>query len=231
MKNKIAKKSQPIAGQDTHTHTTTMLTRTFVILIWLTSIQFFGIGVTYGQVSQDDTTILLKAFRQITTQRQIVYVDSVNANKSVPERLKDVFQKGTVTDIRQGNSITLTKAEQNYLLSQLGQQVFWSDNLFANSKRINTDSMWTFLRQMNVQRALSLNQAVSQKDTVTIMNLRYDNPYVFIFAKPIYIRNNTVCLIAFSAMCGSSCGQTEVSFYKNENNEWTKWIMVSAGVF
>ena len=208
-----------------------MLTRTFVILIWLTSIQFFGVGVTYGQVSQDDTAILLKAFRQITTQRQIVYVDSVNANKSVPERLKDAFQKGTVTDKRQGNSITLTKAEQNYLLSQLGQQMVWSDSLFPNSKRINADSMWTFLRQMNAQRVLSLNQAASQKDTVTIKNLKYYYPYVFIFAKPIYIRNNTVCLIAFSAMCGGNCGQTETSFYKKINNEWTKWIIVSAGDF
>ncbi len=210
---------------------TTILTRPFVILIWLTSVQLFCVGATYGQVSQDDTTILLKAFRQVTSQRQIVYVDTVNANSSVPERLKERLQKGTVTDKRQGNSITLTKNEQDYLLSQLGQQTVWSDNLFPNSKRIHSDSMWTHLRQINAQRVLSLNQAALQKDSVTIKNLRYDYPYVFTFAKPIYIRDNTVCLIAFGAMCGGDCGQTETSFYKKENNEWIKWIIVSAGDF
>ena len=210
---------------------TTMLIRTFVILIWLTSVQLFYVTATYGQVSQDDTTILLKAFRNVTIQRQIVYVDTVNKNSSVPEGLEEIFQKGTVTDLRQVNSIILTKKEQNYLLSQLRQQVVWSANLFPNSKRIDTDSIWTFLRQMNAQRALSLKHAVLQKDTVTIKNLRYDYPYVFTFTKPIYIRDNTVCLITFFAMCGRDCGQKETSFYKKENNKWIKWVIVSAGDF
>ena len=210
---------------------TTIGTRTFVILIWLISVQLFCIYKTYGQVSQDDTTILLKAFRQVTWQQPIIYVDIVNANSSVPERLREVFQKGTITDKRKGNFITLTKTEQDYLLSQLGQQTVWSDNLFSNSKRIDTDSMWTYLRQMNAQRTLSINQAALKNDTVLIKKLKYDYPYVFTFAKPIYIRNNTVCLIAFGAMCGGECGQTETSFYKKENNEWTKWIIVSAGDF
>ena len=210
---------------------TTIGTRTFVILIWLISVQLFCIYKTYGQVSQDDTTILLKAFRQVTWQRPIIYVDIVNANSSVPERLREVFQKGTITDKRKGNFITLTKTEQDYLLSQLGQQTVWSDNLFSNSKRIDTDSMWTYLRQMNAQRTLSINQAALKNDTVLIKKLKYDYPYVFTFAKPIYIRNNTVCLIAFGAMCGGECGQTETSFYKKENNEWTKWIIVSSGDF
>ena len=210
---------------------TTVQTRTFVILIWLTSVQLFGVGATYGQVSQDDTTILLKAFRQVTKQGQIVYVDTVSAYNDSQGRLLKTIQNGSISDKRNGNSLALTKAEQDHILTQLGQQTVWSDNLFPNSKRIDADSMWAFLRQMNAQRALSLNQAALQKDTVTIKHLRYDYLYVFTFAKPIYIRDNTLCLIAFGAMCGGECGQTETSFYKKENNEWTKWIIVSAGDF
>jgi hypothetical protein len=210
---------------------TTVRTRTFAIPILLTVFQFFCSGATYSQVSQDDTTILLKAFRHVTKQQQIVYVDTVNANSFMLEQLKEAFQKGTVTDKRQGNSITLTKTEQDELLSKLGQQTVWPDNLFPNSKRLDADSMWTFLRQMNEQRVLSINQAAFQKDNATIQNLRYEYPFVFTFAKPIYIRDKTFCLIAFSAMCGGNCGQTETSIYKKENNSWTKWIIVSAGDF
>lgn len=210
---------------------TAVLTRTFVMLLWLTSVQLFCVGETYGQISQDDTTILLKAFRHVTTQRQIVYVDTVSTYKDSQDQLFKTIKNSSISDKRSGNTLTLSKAEQDLILTQLRQQTVWSDNLFSNSKRIDADSMWTFLRQMNAQRVLSLNQAALQKDTMTIKNLRYDYPYVFTFAKPIYIRDNTVCLISFGAMCGDNCGQTEPSFYKKENNEWIKWIIVSAGDF
>lgn len=210
---------------------TTVLTRIFVIILWLTSVQLFGVRASYGQVSQDDTTILLKAFRQVSKQAQIVYVDTVSAYNDTTGRLFKSIQNGNISDKRTGNYLTLTNAEQDYILTQLGQQTVWSDNLFPNSKRIDADNMWTYLRQMNAQRALSLNQAALQKDTMTVKHPRFDYPYVFSFAKPIYIRDNTVCLIAFGAMCGGECGQTETSFYRKENNEWTKWIIVTAGDF
>lgn len=192
------------------------------------------IGSTYGQLSKDDTAILFKAFRQITSQEQIIYIDTVNANGSVPTRLKEIFQKGKVTDKRSGNSVTLTKSEQEYLLSQLGQRIIWNDNLFNNGKRISSDSMWTFLKKLNTERVATINQAVIDKDTLTIKKLPQlikNHPFVFTFAKPIYIHDNTICLISFGAMCGGDCGQTETSFYKKVNNQWTKWIVVTAGYF
>lgn len=179
----------------------TMLTRTFVFLIWLTLVQLFCVGATYGQVHQDDTTILLKAFRQITKQGQIVYVDTVNAHNGSIDRLLKAIRDGKIIDKRNGNSLMLTKAEQDHILTQLGQQTVWPDNLFPNSRRIDADSMWNYLIQRNEQRVLLLHQAALQKDTITIKQLRYDYPYVFTFAKPIYIRNSTVCLISFAAMC------------------------------
>ena len=98
---------------------------------------------TYGQLSKDDTAILSKAFRQITSQEQIVYIDTVNATGSVTTRLKEICQKDKLTDKNSKNSITLTKSEQEYLLSQLGQRIIWNDNLFNNGKRICSDSMWS----------------------------------------------------------------------------------------
>ncbi len=191
------------------------------------------LGSTYAQLSIEDTTILCKAFRQITSKEQIVYVDTVNATGSVPTQLKEIFQKGKVTDKRLGSSITLTKSEQEYLLSQLGQRIVWNDNLFEKGKRICSDSMWNFLGKLNAERVATINKASIDKDSLTIKKLQQlkNYPFVFTFAKPIYIRDNSVCLISLGAMCGGDCGQTETSFYKKENGEWTIWIVVTSGVF
>jgi hypothetical protein len=190
-------------------------------------------GSTYGQLSHEDTAILSKAFRQIASQEQILYIDTVNADASVITRLKEIFHKGELTDKRLGNTITLTKSEQKYLLTELGQRIIWNDYLFTNGKRISSDSMRIFLKKQNTDRVKTINQAAKSKDTLTIKALGElkNYPYVFTFAKPIYIRNNTVCLISFIAMCGNECGQTETSFYKKVNNEWTKWVVVSSGTF
>lgn len=206
--------------------------RIFLIPVWLIFIQLFFTGVTYGQVNQDDSSILVKVVRQLSLQQQIIYVDTVRGIKDESEeRLINIIRNGVIQDWASKDVLVLTKAEQNYILNQLRQQTVWPDNLFPNGKRIEEKSMWNYLRQMESERILSMNNAALQKDTATYNSLRNNYTYIFTFAKPIYIRDNTICLIAFGAMCGGMCGRTETCFYKKENNEWIKWIMVSAGDF
>ncbi|MBL0140136.1 MAG: hypothetical protein IPP86_16680 [Bacteroidetes bacterium] len=201
-----------------------------VFLICL-SIQVSSVCETYGQFNQNDTTILLKAFRQITSQRQIVYVDTVGPNSYVQEKLQEAFKKDTIIDKRRGNSITLTESEMNHIISQLGKETIWYDNLFFNCKRIDSDSLLSVAKQMYAERVQSLNEAILKKDTARIKDLKQNYSYVFEFTKPIYIRDNTICLISFNAMCGLDCGQSETSFYKKDEGEWTKWVLVSSGDF
>jgi len=208
-----------------------MRTQKIISLIWLISVQLICTGAIYAEVNPEDTTILLKAFRKVTSQGQIVYIDTVNASGSIPNQLKEIIQKSKITDKRQGETITLSKSEQEYLLSQLAKPTVWDDNLFSDCKRIDADSMWTHIKLKDIKRRIALNQAVLQKDTTTIKNLQHSFSYVFSFSKPIYIRDNTICLISFSAICGGTCGQSEASFYKKSNNQWSKWIIVTAGDF
>lgn len=206
-----------------------MLIRQIAILFLLTSVQLIWVHSTYGQDIQNDTTILLNAFKKISSKEQIVYVDTVNPNSSGSDRLKELIKGGTFTDKRNDKRIILNSTEQDYLLVELAKQVVWSDTLFANSKRIDADSMWTYLKQENKKLSDLRNQAALKMDTTTYKKLQYEHQYVFTFAKPIYIRNNTVCLINIKAICGSTCGQEETSFYKKENKKWIKWIEVSHG--
>ena len=195
------------------------------------SIQVSSVYETYGQFNQSDTTILLRAFRQVTSQKQIVYVDTVGPNSYLQEKLQEALKKYSITDKKRGHSIALTEREINYLLLQLGQETIWYDNLFFNSKRIDSDSLLSVEKKMYTERIEFLNQAILQKDTVKIKDLKQNISYVFEFTKPIYIRDNTICLISFYAICGLDCGQSEASFYKKEKGEWTKWVLVASGDF
>lgn len=212
---------------------TIALTRTSKILICNCLLQM-SIFSAFCQTNIEDTIVLRKVFNEVSSQRQIAYVDSVNMNGYVPDVLMEAIQKGKITDTRKTrkpNSLTLTKAEQNYLLEQITQQTVWSDNLLADSRLIESDSMWVYLRQENTKRIAAMNKAAMENDTLALKKARLNYSYVFTFTKPVYIRDNTICLISFAAVCGTECGRNEISFYKKENNEWGKWIVISAGDF
>lgn len=209
-----------------------VLFRTCAILFGITLMQMAATIPTYGQVDEDDIFILLKAFREVTSQEQIFYVDTVNKDTTIPEPIREVFQKGKIIDAKKSgqiNSLRLTKAEKKYLLEQIGKTTILEENFFVGSKRIDSDSIWVFLKKENTRRVTSINQAALNGDTLSYKKLNYHYSYVFSFSKPIYIRDKTVCLISFVAMCGVNCGREETSFYRKENNEWKKWIVVSAG--
>ncbi|MBL0049285.1 MAG: hypothetical protein IPP32_14460 [Bacteroidetes bacterium] len=209
--------------------------RLFILKLLICSIiQLVTILVTYGQISEDDSTILLKAFRQVTLRDQIVYTNKFTPESYFADMLKGRIEKGIITENSKdpkSKSITLTSEEQKYLLGQLKQQITWADNLFLNSKLIDADSVWTYSSQMSTNHISAVNQAILLKDTLRIIELKKHNPFVFTFLRPIYLRDKSICLITFIALCGNSCGRSEMSFYKREKNDWKKWIVVSNGQF
>ena len=219
---------------------------TFRVLIFMIVIPLLCIRTVYGQSNQDDAIILQKVIREVSTQAPIAYVDTVNSKQQISERLKETILKGKITDTRNGridpesgrytvsqdaNTLVLNEEEQEYLINELEQRTVWPDDLFPDSKCIDRDSMWAYIRVENAKRLEALQQAILEEDTLAIKKLRYNYPYVFTFTKPVYIRDKTICFIAWVAMCGGTCGQTEQIFYKKENDEWEKWIVVSASVF
>jgi hypothetical protein len=144
----------------------TELNSKFAILIWLTIVQQFFFSFSFCQDNNDDSIVLLNAIRKVTSQREIVYVDRVNAINGDYGGLFNRIKEGKISDKISEDSLILSLTEQNYIISQLQKQTIWSDKLFENSKSIDTDSMWTYLRKMNQQRSFLYKEAISQNDTV-----------------------------------------------------------------
>ncbi len=201
--------------------------RTLLPLLLITS-------TLQAQPKPNDTLVLLTAIHDITSKQPIVYVDSVNTKGDFPEHLKKRILEGTITSQRKTKpepSITLSKKEQNFILSELAKPVVWPKELFANGKLMNAKTMWAHLDEERAKRFTLMNQATLNKDTLEAKRLSREYSYVFVFTKPIYIRNNTVCLVTMAALCGNPCGFTETSFYKREKDSWVKWIGVAQGDF
>jgi len=50
---------------------------------------------------------------------------------------------------------------------------------------------------------------------------------LYSFSKPIFFRNNTLCILYKAYSCGEECGEGDVSVYKFENGKWKYWISLS----
>jgi hypothetical protein len=182
----------------------------------------------YGQSYENDTIILKSAMLQ-RQSNNIVYLDTSVGWTRIKKNLHHRAFRGITMPTKQ-NKLRLTKSEYKYLLQQVKkyENYVWDSNLFNNSKRISADSMWTYLD--NEKRVFSKirENAIMNKDTLTLRKLRYPL-WVYGFSKPIYFRNNNICLLYYVAMCGNPCGHDAVCFYKKEDNKWTKWIEIDGG--
>jgi hypothetical protein len=178
---------------------------------------------TFGQLSQDDTILLLKSIKQISDLTPITYLDSSPFFSR--DRLIKKIEAGKIENISNSvpDAIYLNKEEQELILTEFKTNTKWPDNILPNSRKINTDSIWTYLSKVNGNRTEKRNNG---DKPISYEDLLIEYAYVYSIDKPIYIRNKTICLITVTAICGQNCGRTLSIFYKKENETWKGWIIV-----
>jgi len=212
-----------------------MQNRIFRNIIIAITVHFCCITATFGQMSHDDSLLLQNAldFFPCEYVKSTYYVvDSVSPSEKYLENLQIKLQQDTVWDTFLGKDyIILTEVEREYILSQSSQSYLWRFDI-PNSTRIPPDSAWIIIGNDEKQRELAMKEALRQRDTEAYWKAVGElRPYVFWFARPMYIRNNSVCLFTFQAICGGTCGKVIKSFYKKESNEWVEWVRITDGSF
>jgi hypothetical protein len=131
------------------------------------------------------------------------------------------------------NSLILTKQERNLILDQLDQykKSYWTENLFSNSILVGEDNMRGYMKKVYQEYSESFNNPTNSAIDKTNIIKNYSRPSVFEFSLPVYIRENSICVVFLSYYCGDPCGFDELCFYKKENNTWKKYIVVYKGDF
>ena len=199
--------------------------------ILILSIFHLSVFLTFGQTEQQDIFILRNAIGK-TPDSLITYIDKSTGWERIREQLDHKTFTGHTPETKP-NSISLTKSESKLLKQQIKKfkDLSWEENLFAYSKRISSDSV---LDNLNVRRKRlekEIDDALASKDSATYNKLKNKESWVFGFSKPIYFRDQTFCLLYNVALCSSLCGYDEIAFYKKENENWSKWIVVAHGEF
>jgi hypothetical protein len=193
---------------------------------------FILTAFTFGQVPPNDTIVIKDIFWRTTYNEPIVYTDKVE--NGVWDKLKKDLEKKNIigsTSSNQNDSLKLTDKEQEYLIAQIekNKAFIWPDGLFKNSKRIELDSMWSFLKKERARYSELRNKAAKSKDTLMINQLKNKLPWVYTFTKPIYLRDNTICVLYFRKLCGQVEGSQDACICKKKNGKWEGWIFLSGG--
>ncbi|HUS02880.1 MAG TPA: hypothetical protein VMY77_14180 [Chitinophagaceae bacterium] len=177
----------------------------FTISILFTHLHFLG----QTTIIVNENEVIRQILRpEINKHEEIVYTHRLN--KGVLEYdTKEFIKTSTRFFNKKGDTLILSKSEKKYIITQLRiiKDHVWKDSLFNFSHRIPEDSTASYLK---ANKARELYQ----------------------FSKPIFIRNNSICLIYMMRLCcGGIYGPTHLGFYKIQNGFWKNWITVFSGAF
>ncbi|MEP7264579.1 MAG: hypothetical protein ABI772_08775 [Bacteroidota bacterium] len=191
---------------------------------------FFSIN-SYGQASQD-STLLEKIIKEMAGGENAAMVKNVPAG--CWDKLGVIVKNGTWRAFRKydkGHDIILTEKEKGNLLDQIKQNkpFKWSNKVLPRFIKIEADSMESYFISENKRHDDLMKDALLNKDTATFYKNKYVHPWVFTITKPVYFRDNSFCLINIIALCGTSCGRSEIAVYKMEEGNWMRWLVLEAG--
>ena len=119
-----------------------------------------------------------------------------------------------------GTTFVLQKSERNHIAAEFSKmkRSLWPKDLFPNSQRVANDSAWNYISDFLKKSNYRVHPEKGHQ--------------VWWFSKPIYLRNNTLCLISFRYMCHDLCGEDELAFYKrNERGRWERYVVIDGGAF
>jgi hypothetical protein len=165
--------------------------------------------ILYAKSDTAEVRFIENYARRNNDTTKIYYLDSMALPSSILPLLKQkrIYYKG-------GDFIQLSDSEKKYISEKYYdlKSSVWEDSLIPYSKCIKNDSSGKVLTAIQ-----NLNRSRHSKWL-----------YLWYFSKPIFLRNNTVCL--FSVMAFNGSGYHQTAFYKKDaEGKWNPWIVLGSG--
>ncbi|WGQ10136.1 hypothetical protein QG516_00515 [Pedobacter gandavensis] len=89
------------------------------------------------------------------------------------------------------------------------------DQLFEGGKLLTSDSLKLYA-EGNLDAWSNLNKNKIYK--------------YFMFSRPIFLRNNTICLFNYAQYCGFKCGIGKTAIYRKEHGRWRRLMVLSSWI-
>ncbi|RYE32416.1 MAG: hypothetical protein EOP42_09455 [Sphingobacteriaceae bacterium] len=165
----------------------------------------FFVTSSYSQSIKNSITVLQEFFAD---KLPITYSDTVHQydlkylkSALIKDTLNSNFFFGKKDNSKQ---LILTKDEKKYLLGKIDEQqgFIWPHSLFKGDQK----------------------SLVEQKNSTSKFKNFFQS--IYSFSKPIFIRNDTICIFYYGYYCGGECGKGSIEIYHKINEKWTTWISI-----
>jgi hypothetical protein len=203
------------------------------VVIFLICYHFFP-QFLFSQIDSATTAIIESILRKEHSEGKLYYTDKLDSNIILEIKHKIKARKYMLNNtLGEFETIVISKKEKKYIDSILNKTYayIWSDSLFANSKRIPKDSMWTHIERKNKEFYAQKSFDTSKNEIIKSIGRQVQNANTFQFSPIIYLREKSIFLFYFIRLCGSLCGVYELYFYRLENGKYKKWLLLSGGAF
>lgn len=160
-------------------------------------------------LAQDKETT--EFFRQLGKGRDTIYFMNEAVSEHRIKEIKKMVAKGYLTGTTnplpktkpKGHPVTFTAKEKQFLLAELDKEA-----------------------TANRRQYLSANRNYILIDTFDYKKQKcYGN-----YTKPIFFRNNTLCLIYTEGICGPLNGGGGWKVYRKEKGSWTQWLTMTGWI-
>lgn len=126
-----------------------------------------------------------------------------------PDTLRDV---GGIHGLNPHDRLVLTQQERSSIQNEikLQAQVSWTSQLFENGKVLTQATLDSIYRDPNY--------------SWTDFKAHY-GASLYCLSKPIFIRNNSLCLFYYSYTCGDRCGEGKLRIFRKTGATWVPWLV------
>lgn len=159
------------------------------------------------------------------------------------KRLKAVVLKKKIYNIHfPEKSLTLTDKEVSYIIAEINNNKSYnfSETTFPNALIISKDTVQSYSSNKAKSWHKEQRSVFDSNDTIKILKFRNERPYSYIetyvhfFSKPIYFRNDSLCILHHADLCNfhsGMCGCNSTYIYKKNNGRWEKYIEIQHGCY
>lgn len=155
-------------------------------------------------------------WHRIPAKKRINYIDHLYSFtvSSLLNDVKDtIYHKlGNLDRLASSDTLVLSAEELKYAkrtIKEMDEKI-WDRKLFGRWEELDADEL------LKMTRSRWGWEKYYKK---------YSTGY-YSFSKPIFLRDNSICIFYIGYSCGEFCHEADLSVYKTENGKWKKWIVL-----
>ncbi|HTE01988.1 MAG TPA: hypothetical protein VK668_22020 [Mucilaginibacter sp.] len=181
------------------------------------SLLFLFIIFTHSLKAQENEAAR-QFIREVIKVKHVVYVDSAG---DAGDEMRKILDRDTIHTLMQDDStFVITKKERAHINKELNtmRSFAWKAGLLDSSILISEDT---------------LKKVFSKKNGSPSANWKYFHTHYgdgyYYFSKPIFLRNNTICIFRFGYWCDwTLCGHGHLAIYEKKGGKWVAWYPLKA---